>query len=322
VRVRPGRGSRPRTRRRPDIRNAASGFVTTVDRGRYRCAVAGDADPPAEVVAVRARELGRRGVVVGDEVSLVGDLSGGPDALARVVRVTPRRSALRRTADDDDPVERVVVANVDQLAVVAAIAQPAANPRLVDRCLVAAADAGIAPLLVLTKGDLGSAGPLRAIYRPAGVPAVVTGRGDGGRGLAELMSRLTGHRSALVGPSGVGKSTLVNALLPSADRRTGAVNAVTGRGRHTSASAVALALPDGGWLVDTPGLRSFGLAHVPAERLLDGFPELSPGPAGCPGDCDHLDPGVCGLDRWVAAGHAHPLRLASFRRLLRSRAGA
>ncbi|MGH3404686.1 MAG: GTPase RsgA, partial [Streptosporangiaceae bacterium] len=148
VRVRPGRGSRPRTRRRPAHEEASEGFVAAVDRGRYRTWV-GD----REVTAMKARELGRRSIVVGDQVSLIGDVSGGPGTLARVVRVQPRTSALRRSADDTDPVERVIVANADQLMIVCALASPPPRPRLIDRFLVAAYDAGLEPLLCLTKSD-------------------------------------------------------------------------------------------------------------------------------------------------------------------------
>ncbi|MDP9395687.1 MAG: ribosome small subunit-dependent GTPase A [Actinomycetota bacterium] len=311
VRVRPGRGSRPRTKDRPHHDDATDAFVLAVDRGRYTCRVG-----TGDVVAMKARELGRKGVVVGDRVGLVGDRSGGPDALARIVRVHPRRSVLRRTADDVDPVERVVVANVDQLVVVTALAEPAPQPRLIDRCLVAAYDAGIAPLLCLTKADLVSPEALLATFRALDVPHVVTARGGD---LAPLLDRLRGRTSALVGSSGVGKSTLVNALVPGAGRVTGAVNEVTGRGRHTSTSAVALELPDGeGWVVDTPGIRSFGLAHIDLSRVLSAFPDLQPGAEQCPRSCSHDEP-ECALDAWVAAGHADPARLESLRRLLHSR---
>ena len=279
VRVRPGRGSRPRTRRRPVHADAAAGFVTSVDRGRYRCLVADRA-----VTAMRARELGRKGVVVGDRVRLVGDVSGRPDTLARVVQVEPRTSVLRRTADDTDPVERVLVANAEQLVIVTALADPEPRPRMIDRCLVAAFDAGLDPLLCLTKADLASPETLVAAYEPLGVPYVVTRRG--GRGAAiktdDLLDRLTGRISVLVGHSGVGKSTLVNALVPAAERAVRQVNPVTGRGRHTSSSAVALELPTDGWIIDTPGVRSFGLAHVRPATLLAAFPDLEEGAADCP----------------------------------------
>jgi ribosome biogenesis GTPase len=149
VRVRPGRSSRPRTRRRPAHSSAVEGFVTSVDRGRYGCMT-----DDGLVVAMKARELGKGSVVVGDRVALAGDTSGAEGTLARIVRVEPRTSALRRSADDTDPLERIIVANADQLVIVCSLANPAPNLRFVDRCLVAAYDAGLEPLLVLTKADL------------------------------------------------------------------------------------------------------------------------------------------------------------------------
>ncbi len=311
VRVRPGRGSRPRTKERPRHADAAIGFVTAVDRGRYTCRV--DGQP---VVAMKARELGRKGVVVGDRVRLVGDLGQDRDLLARIVGVEPRTSALRRTADDVDPVERVIVANADQLVIVTALADPPPRPRLIDRCLVAAYDAGLSPLLCLTKADLADPATVLPTYAPLGVPYVVTSReGD----LTPLLEHLQGRTTVLVGHSGVGKSTLVNALVPGTDRAIGAVNEVTGRGRHTSTSAVALELPgSAGWVIDTPGIRSFGLAHVDLSRVISAFPDLDEGTAECPRGCTH-DETECGLDDWVATGHADASRLESFRRLLHSR---
>jgi ribosome biogenesis GTPase len=316
VRVRPGRGkSRPRTKDRPGHVDAAEGWVVTVDRGRFGCLVE-TAGGRLHVVAMKARELGRKGVVVGDRVALVGDLSAEVDALARIVRVEPRATVLRRTADDDDPVERVVVANADQLAVVTALADPEPRTGLIDRCLVAAYDSGLQPLLLLTKSDLKAPDELLETYRALDVPHVVTSRyGD----LDELRARLHGHRTVFVGHSGVGKSTLVNVLVPGALRATGVVNSVTGRGRHTSTSAIVLELPrDAGWVIDTPGIRSFGLAHVDPSRVIGAFPDLAAGTDGCPRGCTHDEP-ECALDGWVTDGHADRARLESLRRLLRAR---
>jgi ribosome biogenesis GTPase len=150
------------------------------------------------------------------------------------------------------------------------------------------------------------------------VPYVVTAKGGPVEGLRQP---LTGRVSVLVGHSGVGKSTLVNALIPEAERAVRQVNPVTGRGRHTSSSAIALELPSSGWIVDTPGVRSFGLAHVRPDTLLAAFPDLADGAAGCPRACTHRQPD-CALDAWVEAGHADPARLDSLRRLLSARDAA
>ncbi len=316
IRVRPGRrGSRPRTHIRPKHEDAAEGFVLTVDRGRVTCLV-----QDRHVTAMKARELGRKGIAVGDRVDIVGDLSGAKDTLARIVRVRERSSVLRRTADDTDPYERVVVANADQLAIVTALADPQPRPRLIDRCLVAAYDAGLEPLLVLTKADLAPPGPLLETYAPLGVAYVVTSREElSGSALEDVRARLAGRMTACVGHSGVGKTTLVNALVPEHVRATGLVNAVTGRGRHTTTSALALPLPgDDGWVIDTPGVRSFGLHHVDASRVIRAFPDLEPGTEECPRACSHDEPD-CALDAWVAAGRADPRRLLSLRRLLAAR---
>jgi len=315
---RPRRRTRPRTKDHPDYSAAAIGVVITVDRGRYRLVV-----EDREVVATKARQLGRTGVIVGDEVRVVGDTSGDEGTLARIVAVEERRTVLRRTADDDDPYERPIVANADQLVIVTALADPEPRPRLIDRCLVAAYDAGMEPLLVLTKADLTDPAPFLEQYAALSVRHLVTARHDGTTdGLDALRETLAGRVSVLVGHSGVGKSTLVNALVPLALRATGVVNDVTGRGRHTSSSAVALALPDDdGWIIDTPGIRSFGLAHVDPARIIQHFPDLEPGTAQCPRGCTH-DEEECALDAWVdsgAAGPAGPSRLDSLRRLLRAR---
>lgn len=308
-------------------------MVIAVDRGRYTVLIdaglvdAGLVDDDAglggagQVTAMKARELGRKGVVVGDRVSLVGDLRGGPDALARVVRVNPRAHVLRRTADDTDPVERVIVANANQLVIVTALADPEPRPRMIDRILVAAYDAEMDPLLCLTKADLADPAPLLAAYEPLGVRAVATRRGGG---LDELREALAGRISVLVGHSGVGKSTLVNALVPDADRAIGSVNDVTGRGRHTSTSAVALRLPLGGWVIDTPGVRSFGLAHVSPDRVVQAFPDLAAVIAECPRGCTHAAGSPdCALDEHIsslapdAPGRAvFVARVESVRRLL------
>lgn len=317
---------------------------------------------------MRARELQRRSIVVGDRVDLVGDTSGGDGSLARIVRILPRRSVLRRSADDTDPTERVVVAGADQLLIVVAAADPEPRTGFIDRCLVAAYSGHLTPMLLVTKSDLREPAPLLAHYADLDLPVLVSGRaeadqsgtggsgagrgdgtgfdvpgrvaGEGGgvttgttatgdddaplddEGVAAVRAALTGHVTALIGHSGVGKSTLVNALVPDADRATGSVTGV-GKGRHTSSSALALPLPGGGWIIDTPGVRSFGLAHITVDDVLAAFSDLADAAAECQPNCSHASADIgCALDDFVAGGGASPGRLESFRRLLASRSSA
>lgn len=296
VRERPNpKANRPRSKRRPEHLGAETGMVLGVDRGRYSVLlpapplpgeVASDAAAARIVTAARARELGRAAIVAGDRVELVGERSGEEGTLARLVRIGERRTLLRRSADDTDRVERVIVANADQLLIVVAAADPEPRPRLIDRALVAAFDAGIAPILCITKTDLADPAPLLAEFACLELEVVTSA--EGAMPVEALRTRLAGHTTALIGHSGVGKSTLVNALAPGADRATGAVNAVTGRGRHTSSSTICVAMEDAegrvGWAIDTPGVRSFGLGHVHPENVLRSFAALARTPEGPPPD--------------------------------------
>jgi len=310
VRIRPGRGSRPRTKNRPDHADAESAMVVTVDRGRWGCAL--DGDPERTVTAMRARELGRTPIVVGDEVDVVGDLSGRPDTLARIVRRSERRTVLRRTADDTDPTERVVVANADQLLIVVALADPPPRTGFVERALIAAYAGGLTPILCLTKTDLAPPDPFAAQFADLDLDIAIAGRDDPLDVVEPLLSqRLT----VLLGHSGVGKSTLVNRLVPEADRATADVSGV-GKGRHTSTQSVALALCDGGWVIDTPGVRSFGLAHIAPDDVLLAFSDLSEAIEDCPRGCGHMGPPAdpeCALDGLTGPAVG---RVAAARRLL------
>ena len=319
VRVRPTRGgSRPRSKDRPAHEQALRGTVIAVDRGRFTIAIpSGDDEAEQRVIyAVKARELGRKGIVVGDDVDLVGDLSGDIDNQARVVRRLERVSTLRRTADDSDPVERVIVANATQLAIVTATTDPAPSFGLIDRALVAAYDAGVRPLLIVTKTDLVPPDELRRMYAPLDFKMFeVSDR----RPPLALQQALADEVTVVVGHSGVGKSTLVNNLVPGTDRSTGRVNVVTGKGRHTSTNVRAIPLPGGGWIIDTPGIRSFGLAHVDLDRVISAFPDLAAGTEDCPRSCSHDEPD-CALNVWADDQELGVReRLASMRRLLAGR---
>lgn len=311
---RPRRRTRPRTKDRPNYDDAPVATVTTVDRGRYALLM----DDGTTITAMKSRPLGRQGVVVGDRVRVVGDVTGAPGSLARIVEVLQRRTVLRRTADDDDRIERVVVANADQLVIVTALADPPPRLGLIDRCLVAAYDAGMDPAVLLTKADLAPADDILEQLAPLDVNVATTERGGD---LGAVRDLLRDRTSVLIGHSGVGKSTLVNALVPDADRTTSHVNEVTGRGRHTSTSAQILTLPFGGRIVDTPGFRSFGLAHVDPDRIIEAFGDLADVIRDCPRGCTHLaDEPECALDTAVADGRIDGARVTSIRRILASRA--
>ncbi|MGA0568864.1 ribosome small subunit-dependent GTPase A [Rathayibacter sp. KR2-224] len=343
VRVRPNpKGSRPRTKTRPEHEDAVVARVLGVDRGRYTVLVDEGGPKEHEAVAARASELRKQAIVTGDRVDVVGETSGDQGTLARIVRVGERTTLLRRSADDTDAVERVIVANADQMLIVVAAANPEPRTRLVDRYLVAAYDAGIAPLLCVTKTDLADPSEFLENFAGLDLPVFLSssaGARDHVRGVAETIAQTTAsasgmpldalrralakHDTVAVGHSGVGKSTLVNALVPGADRAIGHVNEVTGRGRHTSSSTVSLRLRTSfgdGWIIDTPGVRSFGLGHVDPANILRAFTDLAAIAENCPRGCTHLpDSPDCAIIDAVNAGvlgergHA---RLDSLQRLL------
>lgn len=322
VRVRPNpKGNKPRTKKRPEHKSAPIGMVLGVDRGRYRVLLS-DESLGAEgrlVDATLAKELRKAGPVVGDFVALAGDTSETVGALARIVRIEPRTSLLRRSADDSDQVERVIVANAQQMLIVTAIANPEPRTRLIDRYLAAAYDAGLKPILCITKTDLANPDQFLSAFAGLDIP-VILNRSDS-PSIPALKSVLEGKTTVVVGHSGVGKSTLVNALVPGAMRATGHVNEVTGRGRHTSTSVRAIAL-DSGWIIDTPGVRSFGLGHIDPANLLKSFEDLYKVIEQCPRDCSHLAGSPdCALDEAIEAGTLgeHGVaRVDSLRRLMAS----
>ena len=323
VRVRPNpKANRPRTKRRPAHADARIARVLGVDRGRYTVLLDEDGPDEHTALASRARELRKQPIVTGDRARVVGDSTGDEGTLARIVGIEERTSLLRRSADDTDQVERVIVANADQMLIVVAAADPEPRPRLVDRYLIAALDAGIRPLLVVTKTDL--ADPSEFLAHFEGVDDLVVFKsGSGDMPTEEIGRHLVGHSTVFVGHSGVGKSTLVNALVPSADRATGHVNEVTGRGRHTSSSTVSLRyVGDGGrgWVIDTPGVRSFGLGHVDPANILRAFSDLALVAEECPRGCTHLpDAPDCAIVEAVAEGRLGArgaARLDSLQRLL------
>jgi ribosome biogenesis GTPase len=318
VRVRPNpKANKPRSKIRPEHNDAVSGRVFSVDRGRYGVWIDENTSEERQLVTTRARELGKKSVVTGDWVDLVGDTTGAEGSLSRIVRIRPRTTLLRRSADDTDAVERIIVANADQMLIVVAAADPEPRTRLVDRYLVAAFDAGITPILCITKTDL--ADPAEFLANFAGLDFTVFESRSDDFPLESIAAALQGHTTVAVGHSGVGKSTLVNALVPDANRAIGRVNDVTGRGRHTSSSTVSLRIGSG-WIVDTPGVRSFGLGHVDPANILKSFTDLATISEDCPRGCTHLpDSPDCAIVDRVGAGElgeTGKLRLDSLQRLL------
>lgn len=325
ARVRPSRTTRRRSKDRPSHNTSSSALVISVDRGRSGCVIqsaesAGHAAGQI-VIAMKARELGPKSVVVGDSVEIVGDISGDDGTLARIVKVNERKNSLSRTVDDAAKLERTIVSNIDQLLIVVASANPEPRRGLIDRFLVSAFIEKIHPIIVVTKIDVAPIPEFMEKYAALGVDIVTTSAPTSNRRAeVEVIAALLRDKvSVLVGHSGVGKSTLINDLVPDADRLTGVVNDVTGRGRHTSSSAIALELPAGGWIIDTPGIRAFGLAHRNPRDIVEAFPDLAEAAAGCMSHCSHAE-ASCALNDWISAEPAHiderTLRLESLRSLL------
>lgn len=322
ARIRPSRTTRRRSKDRPSHDESISALVISVDRGRSGC-VPSDSGRNSEnvIVAMKARELGPKSVVVGDSVEIVGDTSGNEGTLARIVKVNERKNSLSRTVDDAAKVERTIVANIDQLIIVVAAANPEPRRGLIDRFLVSAFIEKIHPIIVVTKVDVAPVPEFMRAYAALGVEIITTSsKADNRVSEVGAISRiLEGKISVLVGHSGVGKSTLINDLVPNADRLTGDVNDVTGRGRHTSSSAIALALPRGGWIIDTPGIRAFGLAHRNPREIVEAFPDLAEAATQCLSHCSHAEES-CALNKWITedpeAIEERTLRLQSLRSLL------
>ena len=258
-----------------------------------------------------AGRLRRARPVVGDRV----EIRELPDRSVRVEAVLPRRGILLRGAFRNE--EKIVASNVDVLVIVAAVADPPLRVGLIDRYLVAAWRGGIEPLIALTKVDLPHDGDevarVREIYGALGIPVIRLSLRTG-EGLDELRGALPDRVAVLAGHSGVGKTSLTNALTGRSDA-TGEVNPVSDRGRHTTTGAKYMDLPGGGALIDTAGIRSFGIAGVAAEDLQKAFPEFLVPAEDCEWEgCLHrVDEDGCAVQ---GAPGVSPERLASYRKLL------
>jgi ribosome biogenesis GTPase len=254
-------------------------------------------------------------LAIGDRVRL--DPPG-----STVVERLPRRNQLSRKRSDrtrqsgGDAKEHALAANLDLAVIVAALADPPFHPRLIDRFLIMAQHGGIAPLICLNKCELGEPPPELAIYAGLGL-TVVMASAHAGTGLDQLRAALQGKNSVLVGHSGVGKSSLVNALLGTATATIGAVGEKSSRGRHTTTAAAAHQLDADTYLFDTPGIRSWGLWAIKPEELRDYFSEFAAFAGDCRyRDCAHRDEPGCGVRAAVEAGAISAARYDSYCRLL------
>ncbi len=274
-------------------------------------------DGTTRVAALRGRvkHAAIAKLAVGDHVTLEHDDGNGAWAITEIL---PRRSQLARRAPTGAHGERVVVANLDQVVVVFAMVKPEPNEKMLDRFLVIAEANGIAARIVINKVELAPRGAAAARFAPyaaLGYPLHLTSRVTG-EGLEGLHDALRGRVSALTGPSGVGKSSLLNALYPGIDLRVGAISESVNKGRHTTVGALMHPLPDGGYVVDTPGLREVGLWGVPSGELDRCFPEFVPVLDHCRfADCRHLAEPHCGVRDALAAGRVSLSRYESYVKL-------
>ncbi|HEU0054268.1 MAG TPA: ribosome small subunit-dependent GTPase A [Longimicrobium sp.] len=257
-------------------------------------------------------------VVVGDRVELERERAGAETVWA-IMEVHERASVLARRAPGKAPRPKPIVANVDQVLIVFAAAHPSPHLRMVDRFLVIAADAEIEPLIVVNKTDLSGMDEARALfaaYEKAGYRVLFTAA-KAGLGVDELREALRGRLSALTGPSGVGKSSLLNAVQPGLGLRVGAVSEVVDKGRHTTVTAQLIPLECGGWVADTPGLREVGLWEVDRQNLQFYFPEFEPllGECRYP-TCTHVHEPGCAVRAAVDAGQVDAGRYDSYRRMM------
>jgi ribosome biogenesis GTPase len=254
-------------------------------------------------------------VAVGDRVEVLPGAGGR----GTVEGILPRRSLLSRPDVRTSRVEHVLAANVDQVVIVGSAADPAFNPSLVDRMLAVVEWSRLEALLVVNKMDLAPEEPGEAAtYRALGYPVLATSAARG-TGIEELRGRLRGRVSVVAGHSGVGKSSILNAVQPGLGLKVGEVNAVSGKGTHTTTAAVWVDLVAGGAVIDTAGVREFGLFGIPARELSWLFRDLAAEARSCRfPDCSHTHEPGCAVPAAIQAGRVAPFRYDSYLKILES----
>ena len=300
------------------VRTADGQTVDAALRGRLKKSNSGkraDGSLRRDTVLAAAETLK---LAVGDDVRLE---RGARDDAWAIAEILPRRSRLARRAPGGGQGERIVAANVDQVVIVFAAAKPEPHPRMLDRFLVIAEGNELTARIVINKVDLvgeGSARERFSAYEKIGYPVLYTAA-KSGIGIDSAREALGGRRSVLTGPSGVGKSSLLNAIFPGAGLRVGEISESVNKGRHTTVGALMLPLPgeDDGYVIDTPGLREVGLWTLPARDLDKCFPEMRTRRDECRfGDCRHVAEPDCAVRDAVASGDITAERYDSYLRLL------
>lgn len=300
----------------PPAPGAGTGLVVEVSTGLCRVHSEGQVRLCSLRGALTSEDTRFSNVVaVGDRVVVSQDGAAGG---AAVEEVLPRRTLIARPDPSNSNLQQVMVANVDQLLIVAAWREPHIWPELIDRYLITAARYGIAPLICVNKVDLAESrdaieakiGPYRVLGHHVLLTSAATGEG-----LDALRAALAGTITALAGLSGVGKSTLLTAIQPDFALRTAEVNHEWGQGRHTTTQATMLPFGPDGYVIDTPGIREFGLAGLSRAELAVFYPEFAG--LGCRfSNCAHLHEPDCAVREGVRAGRLSPMRYHAYRKIL------
>jgi ribosome biogenesis GTPase len=302
---------------RASSQSLAQGTVVEIAAGVYTVRTADEVYRCALRKTLRSDHSGYANMLaVGDEVTI----SHNGHAQGMVEAILPRRSALARPDAVTQYKQQIIVANVDQLLIVASWREPRFWPELVDRYLIAALRHNLAPIVAINKVDLAEdqheLAAAAAAYRAAGCTVLLTSATTG-LGIDTLQEVLVGRTTALAGLSGVGKSSLLTAAEPGLNLKVGEVSERKHEGRHTTTQVTLHPLARGGFVVDTPGIRDMGLAGLKREELLRFYPEFSPFAGECQyGDCTHTAEPWCAVKSAMRSGRLSRMRLESYWKIL------